>query len=101
MDDLTIPSSILKTNVVDKTAQSATHAVEATKEAANSVLDAVSDRVESVRSTLSPALDNASAPLDALVKYTRENPLTALSAAAGAGAVLFAIFRPRRRPSRR
>ena len=101
MDDLTIPASVLKTNVVDKTAKSATHAVDATKEAANSVLDAVSDKVESVRSTLSPALDNASAPLDALVRYTKENPLMALSAAAGTGAVLYAILRPRRRPPRR
>ena len=97
MEDSTIPSSIMKSNVVDQTAQSATKAVDATKRAAAAVLDSVSDKVESVRSTLSPALENASAPLDAVVKYTRERPLTALAAAAAAGAVVFALLGPRSR----
>ena len=96
MEDSTFPSSILKSNLVDKTAESATKAVDATKSAAAAVLDSVSDKVESVRSTLSPALNNASAPLDALAQYTREKPLVALAAAAGAGAVMFALLRARR-----
>jgi ElaB/YqjD/DUF883 family membrane-anchored ribosome-binding protein len=84
-------------NLVDKAADSATRAVDATKAATNAALDTVSDKVETVRGKLSPALNNASAPLDSLVKYTQEQPVRALLAAAGVGAVLMAIMRPARR----
>jgi ElaB/YqjD/DUF883 family membrane-anchored ribosome-binding protein len=97
--------SLPKDNLVDKAASSATKAVDATKTAATAALDSVADKVESVRSTLSPALNTATAPLDAVVNYTREKPLSALLAAAATGALLFAIVRPsrriRRRPDRR
>ncbi len=83
-------------NLVDKAADSATRAVDATKAATAAALDSVSHKVEDVRGKLSPALNNASAPLDALVKYTQEQPIHALLAAAGVGAVLMAIMRPAR-----
>ena len=92
MDDLTKSA---ESNVVDKVAMSATKAVDATKTAAASALDGVANKVESVRSTLSPALDNAFAPLDAVMTFTREKPLAALLAAATAGAVLHALARAR------
>lgn len=100
MDNPSIPAAMLKPNLVDKTAESATDAVNATKHAASALFDSVSDKVEGLRSTLSPALESASAPMDSLVKYTQENPLKALAFAAGAGAVLFALFGPRRRLAR-
>jgi ElaB/YqjD/DUF883 family membrane-anchored ribosome-binding protein len=84
-------------NLVDKAADSANRAVDATKAAATAALDSVSDKVEDVRGKLSPALNNATAPLDALVRYTQEQPVRALLAAAGVGAVLMAIIRPARR----
>lgn len=90
-------ASTTPANLVDKAADSATRAVDATKAATTAALDSVSDKVESVRGKLSPALDNASAPLDSLVKYTQEQPIRALLAAAGVGAVLMAIMRPARR----
>ncbi|HEY9239284.1 MAG TPA: hypothetical protein VIP10_10645 [Burkholderiaceae bacterium] len=83
-------------NLVDKAAESATRAVDATKAATTAALDSVSHKVEDVRGKLSPALDNASAPLDALIQYTHEQPIKALLAAAGVGAVLMAILRPAR-----
>jgi|SwirhisoilCB2_FD_contig_101_2156050_length_1033_multi_4_in_0_out_0_2 hypothetical protein len=92
MDNLTKSSD---TNVVDKVAMSATKAVDATKTAATSVLEGVANKVESVRSTLSPALDNAFAPLDAVMTFTRQNPLAALVAAVTTGAVLHALLRTR------
>jgi ElaB/YqjD/DUF883 family membrane-anchored ribosome-binding protein len=82
-------------NLVDKAAISATKAVDATKTITASALDSVADKVESVRSTLSPALNNASAPFDAVLAYTREKPLTALLAAATTGAMLHALLRSR------
>ncbi|CAM5798155.1 hypothetical protein [Rhizobacter fulvus] len=84
-------------NLVDKAADSATRAVDATKAATNAALDSVSDKVETVRGKLSPALNNASAPLDSLIEYTQQQPVRALLAAAGVGAVLMAIMRPARR----
>ena len=97
MDDSNISSDLLQDNFVDKTAHSADRAVDATKAAATQALDKVSDKVEAVRSTLSPQVDRALAPFDAVVRYTREQPLTALAAAAAAGALLTAIMRPTRR----
>ncbi len=58
-------------NLVDKAAESATRAVDATKAATTAALDSVSHKVEDVRGKLSPALDNASAPLDALIAAGR------------------------------
>ncbi|KQW37613.1 hypothetical protein [Rhizobacter sp. Root404] len=84
-------------NLVDKAADSATRAVDATKAATTAALDSVSDKVETVRGKLSPALNNASAPLDSLIEYTQQQPVRALLAAAGVGAVLMAIMRPARR----
>jgi ElaB/YqjD/DUF883 family membrane-anchored ribosome-binding protein len=98
MDDSNISSNPLQhDNFVDKAAHSADRAVDATKAAATQALDKVSDKVEAVRSTLSPQVDRALAPFDAVVRYTREQPLAALAAAATAGALLTALMRPTRR----
>lgn len=98
--DEAIPSQLLKDNVVDKAASAASKAVDATKSAATAALDSVSHKVESMRSTLSPALDNALTPLDAVVKYTKAQPLAALACAVAAGAVLSAVLIPSRRSRR-
>lgn len=88
--------SATPTNLVDKAADSATRAVDATKAATAAALDSVSHKVEDMRGKLSPALNNASAPLDAVIQYTHEQPIRALLAAAGIGAVLMAVLRPAR-----
>jgi ElaB/YqjD/DUF883 family membrane-anchored ribosome-binding protein len=98
--DQDIPKQLLKDNVVDKAASVAAKAVDATKSAATSALDSVSDKVESMRSSLSPALDRAMSPLDSMLVYTREKPLTALACAVAIGAVLSAVLTPTRRSRR-
>lgn len=100
MHDTSFPGT-LQNNVIDKVAHSADKAVDATKHAATAALDSVSHKVESVRSTLSPALDGALAPLEGVVKFTRERPVTALVAAAVAGALLGALILPGRRSQSR
>jgi len=89
-----------KDNVVDKAASAATKAVDATKSAAANALDSVSGKVESMRNSLSPALDRAMSPLDSMLRYTREQPLTALACAVTVGAVLSAVLAPSRRSRR-
>ena len=96
MPDPTLSFLDKDTNFVDRAAESADRALDATRRAAGSVIDNVSDKVESVRSSVSPAVDRASAPFDAVVEYTRTKPLTALLAAAAAGAVFVTLFRPAR-----
>lgn len=98
--DENIPRQLLRDNVVDHAAHAATKAVDATKNAATSALDSVSDKVESVRSTLSPALDRALSPLDAVVRYTKNQPLTALACAVVVGSLLTAVLTPFRRARR-
>ena len=92
-----IESTPATANLVDKAADSATRAVDKTKAAATAALDSVSNQVENVRGKLSPALNNAYAPLDSVIQYTQEQPVRALLAAAGVGAVLMMIMRPARR----
>jgi ElaB/YqjD/DUF883 family membrane-anchored ribosome-binding protein len=92
--------SLSQDNVVDKAASSATKVVDATRTATSAAFNSVAETVESVRSTLSPALNKATAPMDVVLKYTREKPVNALLAAAGTGALLLAILRPRRRRTR-
>jgi ElaB/YqjD/DUF883 family membrane-anchored ribosome-binding protein len=84
--------TIIPNNVVDKAASSANRAVDATKRAADAALDSVSSKVESVRSTLSPAFNNASMPLDAALKFTREQPLKAVVGAFALGFTLAALI---------
>ncbi len=81
-------------NVIDKVAHSADRAVDATKNAATAALDSVSNKVESVRSTLSPALEDALAPLESVMQFTRERPVAALAVAVAAGALLSVLFVP-------
>ncbi len=81
-----------QSNVVDRAAQSADKAVEATRRATDALLDNVAHKVEDVRSAVSPALDRASAPLDAVTRYTTQQPLKALAAAILLGLVIGRIL---------
>jgi hypothetical protein len=96
MPDPTLSYQSKDANFVDRAADTADRALDATRRAADTVIDTVSDKVESMRSSVSPAVDRATAPFDAVVEYTRTKPLTALLAAAAAGAVFVALFRPAR-----
>jgi len=97
MHETSFAGSTPQDNVIDKVAHSADKAVDATKIAATAALNSVSNKVERVRSTLSPALEEALAPLEGVVKFTRERPIAALAAAAAAGALLSVLFVPSRR----
>jgi len=83
--------TIIPNNVVDKAAHIANKAVHASKRAADAALDSVSDKVESVRGTLSPAF-KAALPLDAVLTFTREQPVKALSGAFALGFALAALI---------
>ena len=98
--DENIPGSLTRDNVVDQAASAATKAVDATKSATTTALDAVSGKVESIRSSLSPALNRAMSPLDSVLRFTREQPVTALACAAALGALVTAVVAPSRRSRR-
>lgn len=53
-----------------------------------------------VRSTLSPALDNALAPVNSVLRFTGERPFSALMASAAVGFVLSTLLLPSRRRRR-
>jgi hypothetical protein len=93
MSDPEIPRSLLKQNPVDKVADSTIETIDAAKTSTVCAFDSAIDRVEAVRSSLSPAFDSA---LESVMKYTRDEPLKALFAAAASGALVALIFRPRR-----
>jgi ElaB/YqjD/DUF883 family membrane-anchored ribosome-binding protein len=97
MTETSFPSSSVNDNLVDKAASSAAKAVDATKGVATAALDSVNEGVESVRSTLSPALDQALVPVESVIRFTREHPVSALMASAAVGAVVSAMLRPTRR----
>ena len=78
-------------NVVDRASDSADRALEATRRLSDTAIDGVAGKVHEIRDRVSPVVDRMVAPLDDVVRYTRQTPVRALLISAAVGAALMTI----------